>query len=115
MLAKFFCAFCAWAIVILSVSSFWVIVKQGADHVRKLHQIPCANCDFFTNDHRLKCTINPKLACTEEAINCRDFEYKTSHCNACQTVLLREVTDLKGKKHLRKVLKVLSKQPPSSC
>jgi hypothetical protein len=83
MLATLFCAFCAWAIVILALSSLYITFKQGAAHVRKLHQIPCTNCDFFTNDYRLKCTINPHLACTEEAIGCRDFEYKTATCNAC--------------------------------
>ncbi|TWH43186.1 hypothetical protein [Dulcicalothrix desertica] len=87
MLATLFCAFCAFcalAIVILALSSFWITLNQGASHVKKLHQIPCTNCDFFTNDYRLKCTINPLTACTEEAIGCRDFEYKTITSNACQ-------------------------------
>ncbi|MBF2065856.1 MAG: hypothetical protein IGS39_15760 [Calothrix sp. C42_A2020_038] len=84
MLVTLFCAFCAWAIVIFSVSSFWITLKQGTKHVKRLHQIPCHNCDFFTNDYRLKCTINPKKACSEEAIGCRDFELKTHQSNAHQ-------------------------------
>jgi hypothetical protein len=101
MLATLFCAFCAWAIVILALSSLCITFKQGASHVRRLHQIPCTNCDFFTNDHRLKCTINPKIACTEEAIGCRDFEYKTVMCNACQN-------------RPRKVMKIFRIQPSTS-
>ncbi|WP_322744170.1 MULTISPECIES: hypothetical protein [unclassified Coleofasciculus] len=38
-----------------------------------MHQIPCAYCQFFTNDHRLKCTVNPSIASSENAINCRDY------------------------------------------
>ena len=40
----------------------------------KLHQIPCARCAFFTRDYRLKCTVHPSKALTEEAINCLDYE-----------------------------------------
>ncbi len=38
-----------------------------------MHQIPCSNCKFFTNDHRLKCTVSPSIANTEQAINCGDY------------------------------------------
>jgi hypothetical protein len=38
-----------------------------------MHQIPCAKCQFFTNDHRLKCTVNPIIANTERAICCSDY------------------------------------------
>ena len=55
--------------------------KYGITHVRKLHQIPCSKCDFFTNDYRLKCTVHPVAACTESAINCFDFEAKTKTTN----------------------------------
>ncbi|MBW4668094.1 MAG: hypothetical protein KME60_11890 [Cyanomargarita calcarea GSE-NOS-MK-12-04C] len=84
MLAILFNAFCAWTILILLISSIWITLRKGASHIQRLHQIPCHNCDFFTNDYRLKCTINPIKACTEDAIACRDFEFKTSSCNACQ-------------------------------
>jgi hypothetical protein len=38
-----------------------------------MHKIPCPNCQFFTNDHRLKCTIKPLIANTEDAISCQDY------------------------------------------
>lgn len=39
-----------------------------------MHQIPCHNCQFFTNDYRLKCPIHPLVANSETAINCRDYQ-----------------------------------------
>jgi hypothetical protein len=50
--------------------------KQGVEQVKRLHQIPCYKCDFFTNDFRLKCTLHPIKACSEEALGCIDFEPK---------------------------------------
>ncbi len=41
--------------------------------MRKLHQIPCSRCQYFTDSYYVKCTVNPKLANTELAINCHDF------------------------------------------
>ncbi|MCC0176122.1 hypothetical protein I4641_03895 [Waterburya agarophytonicola K14] len=43
---------------------------------KKMHQIPCTKCRFFTGDYRLKCTVNPHFANTEEAIGCSDY-YQT--------------------------------------
>ncbi|NJR69347.1 MAG: hypothetical protein HC771_12300 [Synechococcales cyanobacterium CRU_2_2] len=39
--------------------------------------MPCSNCRYFTGDYRLKCTVNPYVALSEEAIGCRDFEVST--------------------------------------
>jgi len=50
--------------------SFW----QGITYVKRLHQIPCNQCTFFTGDYRLKCTVNPDMALTESALNCSDYE-----------------------------------------
>ena len=50
---------------------FWKTLNktnQGINYVKKLHQIPCANCVYFTGDHRLKCTVDPIKAMTENAI-----------------------------------------------
>jgi RNA polymerase subunit RPABC4/transcription elongation factor Spt4 len=43
-----------------------------------MHQIPCHNCQFFTNNYRLKCTVHPSIANTEEAIDCSDYQPKTN-------------------------------------
>ena len=57
---------------------FWVwrlfhTLQQGTSYVRRLHQIPCSRCAYFTGDYRLKCTVHPVSALTEEAIDCRDY------------------------------------------
>ncbi|WP_197480081.1 MULTISPECIES: hypothetical protein [unclassified Anabaena] len=83
-MATILCALSAWAIMILLLWSFWTTLKKGISFLWKLHQVPCHNCEFFTNDYRLKCTVHPKKACSEQAIGCIDFEPKTATCNACQ-------------------------------
>ncbi|MBD2137307.1 hypothetical protein H6F32_06850 [Anabaena sp. FACHB-1237] len=40
------------------------------------HKLPCKKCLFFTNNHYLKCAVNPKIVLTEEAINCCEFAPK---------------------------------------
>lgn len=84
MLPTILCALCAWIMVIFAIISFWLLLNRGTNHLKKLHDIPCSNCDFFTNDYRLKCTIHPYTACSEDAIDCIDFEIKTANCNAYQ-------------------------------
>ncbi|MDZ7960280.1 MAG: hypothetical protein RMY34_20760 [Aulosira sp. DedQUE10] len=83
-MATVFCALCAWIIMILLLWSICLTLKKGINYVQKLHQIPCHNCEYFTNDYRLKCTVHPKKACSEQAFGCLDFEPKTAACNACQ-------------------------------
>ncbi|OKH43905.1 hypothetical protein NIES2101_29405 [Calothrix sp. HK-06] len=61
------------ALIFLMLRSMWVSTHIGMKNVKRLHQIPCPNCRFFTDDFRLKCTIHPTYALTEEAINCYDF------------------------------------------
>lgn len=57
---------CAWSLI----SPLLIAVAEA----KQMHRIPCANCRFFTNNHRLKCTVKPQIANTEEAINCRDYQ-----------------------------------------
>jgi hypothetical protein len=64
----------AWAIALLGL---WQVLSTGRETLRRsqaMHRIPCADCQFFTNDHRLKCPVHPQAALTTEAIGCRDFE-----------------------------------------
>lgn len=39
--------------------SVWTAGKDGVARLRRLHQIPCDRCVFFTGDYRLKCTVYP--------------------------------------------------------
>ncbi len=85
MLGKVFCFSCAWGMLFFGVLSFLMCFRKGLNHIKKLHQVPCARCEYFTNDYRLKCTVQPIIACSEDAISCRDFAPRTSTCNACQS------------------------------
>jgi hypothetical protein len=62
-----------WGLFFFFLWSAWISARIGIANLKRLHQIPCANCQFFTNDFRLKCTVRPTYALTEEAINCSDF------------------------------------------
>ena len=70
--------------MVLFLWSVSVALREGFYQIRRLHQVPCSDCDFFTNDYRLKCTVRPCVACTEDAIGCTDFEPKTYFANSCQ-------------------------------
>ncbi|ERT05146.1 hypothetical protein M595_4896 [Lyngbya aestuarii BL J] len=48
--------------------------RDGIIHLKRLHSIPCSRCTYFTGDYRLKCTVHPKIALTEEALECGDYE-----------------------------------------
>ncbi|MEM7760458.1 MAG: hypothetical protein AAF298_20360 [Cyanobacteria bacterium P01_A01_bin.40] len=56
---------CTW-----SLTSF---VFEAIAQAKRMHQIPCTRCQFFTGDYRLKCTVNPSVANTEAAIGCGDY------------------------------------------
>jgi hypothetical protein len=67
------CFVCAWTIVVLLGWNIWTAIRDGVAHAKHLHEIPCAHCQFFTNNHRLKCPVHPKKALSDEAINCSDY------------------------------------------
>ena len=67
------CLILAWGLLLLVL---WTIAAAIADTVRRaerMHQIPCANCAFFTKDYHLKCPVQPMIALSEQAIGCSDF------------------------------------------
>lgn len=68
------CFVIAWTIIILVCLNLWTATKDTIKTAQKMHKIPCHNCQFFTNNYRLKCTVNPYIANTEEAINCKDYQ-----------------------------------------
>ncbi len=68
------CLVLAWAIVGMVIFSAIAMIRQGAANVRQMHRIPCANCRYSTRDYRLKCSVRPTDAFSENAINCLDFE-----------------------------------------
>lgn len=67
------CFVIAWGVMILLCLNLWALGKEGLQVTHQLHQIPCSDCRFFTGDYHLKCTVNPKAALTEAAIDCPDY------------------------------------------
>lgn len=66
--------FClAWGLIAFLFLSIWSSIRASLAVAKRMHQIPCTNCCFFTDDHRLKCTVQPSIANTEAAIRCSDF------------------------------------------
>lgn len=72
------CFISAWTLVILVILSLWTTVRDSVTVAKKMHEIPCVGCQFFTDDYHLKCTVHPSTANTEEAINCLDFQGKVN-------------------------------------
>ena len=68
------CFFIAWMMIILVFVNLWTATRDTIKTAQQMHQIPCHNCQFFTNNYRLKCTVNPYIANTEEAIDCQDYQ-----------------------------------------
>lgn len=58
--------------------SLWAAVRDAVKGAAQLHQIPCANCQFFTDNCLLKCTVHPEIALSEQAIDCPDYRAMTS-------------------------------------
>ncbi|MCD8489435.1 MAG: hypothetical protein LRZ84_22525 [Desertifilum sp.] len=67
------CFTVTWIAILGFLWSSFVSFKKGVTHVKTLHQIPCARCQFFTGSYYLKCTIHPQTALTEEALSCTDY------------------------------------------
>ncbi len=64
---------------VLLLSGIWTLVlnwKAGMSHIKKLHRVPCSKCQYFTNNYYLKCTVNPQIAGSELAIDCRDYQFQ---------------------------------------
>jgi hypothetical protein len=74
-------SFCPVLISLLSVGFFLAVcfaVQDGIDRLRRLHQVPCSHCAFFTHSYYLKCAVHPCKALSEEAIDCLDYESVSS-------------------------------------
>jgi hypothetical protein len=86
-LPSFVYAAIAWSFVIAIAFNVLSLLKQASDRAQQMHQIPCANCQFFTDNYALKCTIHPENALTEAAIDCPDFRLQREDDSPRQLVL----------------------------
>ena len=69
------CVVLAWGLVGLIAWNLVTAVRDGVSRATVMHKIPCAGCSYFTNDYRLKCPLHPRIALSESAIDCTDFEH----------------------------------------
>jgi hypothetical protein len=46
--------------------------------VRSSHKDICKNCQFYSNNHYLKCAVQPSLVLTEAAQDCSEYSPKKS-------------------------------------
>jgi hypothetical protein len=72
------CFVTAWTVIILVVWSLCAAARDSVTTAKLMHQIPCTGCQYFTDNYRLKCTVRPSIANTEEAIDCSDYQPKTN-------------------------------------
>lgn len=63
----------AWTLIFMVGWIIWAAIRDTVQRAKVMHQIPCTHCEFFTNDHRLKCTLHPAIANTERAIDCSEY------------------------------------------
>ena len=63
-----------WAIFLLL---FHKIRTNADDKIcvknKILQKVPCKKCQFFANNHYLKCAVKPDTVLTEEAIDCSEY------------------------------------------
>ncbi|WP_309740397.1 MULTISPECIES: hypothetical protein [unclassified Chamaesiphon] len=69
------CSIVTWSIVFGACWTLTCHWKTGFIYVQQLHKVPCHKCKYFTNNCALKCAVNPYLACSEAAIDCRDYQH----------------------------------------
>nr|WP_017297750.1 hypothetical protein [Nodosilinea nodulosa] len=69
------CFALAWALVGMTLWHMVTAVRDGVNRAKVMHKIPCSDCRYFTNNHRLKCPIHPTVALSESAIGCADFDH----------------------------------------
>ncbi|MBW4483146.1 MAG: hypothetical protein KME14_11440 [Tildeniella torsiva UHER 1998/13D] len=63
-----------WAMVLVFVLAVLLAVNDGVQRLRRLHQVPCFRCQYYTNSPYLKCPVHPLNAGSEAALCCADYE-----------------------------------------
>jgi hypothetical protein len=64
----------SWTVLFLMLSKIGTAARNEIlVSIKRLHQVPCRNCQFFSNNTYLKCAVNPSTVLTEQAFNCSDY------------------------------------------
>jgi hypothetical protein len=48
--------------------------QQHSFRVKLPHKVICSRCQYFNNNHFIKCAINPVVVLNEQAVDCRDYD-----------------------------------------
>lgn len=80
------CALMAWTITAMLALNVMAVVRQGVASARKMHRIPCSNCLYASESYRLKCSVRPSDAFSEQAIGCQDFAAEDQPSAALSTL-----------------------------
>jgi hypothetical protein len=67
----------AWGLSITIPIFLARLCYRGWQQVRRLHQIPCSRCSYFSHNPYLKCPVHPDSACSLGALDCADFQLTT--------------------------------------
>ncbi len=70
----YICPISIWIVLLGFFFAVCLAVEDAVARLKRLHQVPCSHCAFFTGDYRLKCTVHPCTALSEAAIHCLDYE-----------------------------------------
>ena len=65
----------------ISCMAFFLILRKhqtSTDNkksfiINSLTKVPCKNCQYYANNHYLKCAVKPDIVMTEEAKNCSEY------------------------------------------
>lgn len=74
LLASILCPTLIWMMLVGFFLAICFAIQDGIIRLKRLHQVPCSRCAFFTGDYRLKCAVHPCKALSEAAIDCLDYE-----------------------------------------
>jgi hypothetical protein len=86
---NWWCPLLIWLLLLGFFLAICLAIQDGFSRLKRLHQIPCNRCAFYTGEYRLKCTVNPYGAFTENAIACRDWEARKQQTDRFYPISLK--------------------------
>jgi hypothetical protein len=78
-----------WAILLLFVLAILLATQDGMRRLKRLHQVPCFHCRYYTGSPYLKCPVRPVEAASEAALHCTD--YAATDSESMQHILQRRL------------------------
>ncbi len=69
------------SVIFFAVLKRWTFIKEEISfNIKRLDEVPCKKCRYFSGNHYLKCAVNPSDAMTERATNCADYSPQDEKC-----------------------------------